>query len=116
MNIGYGFYNSNQFKNNNFRYKSIDLELFTLNISIPERFRLEKFDGITIYHSNFLQESGRQIDNHKNIKGTTAILKAIKKLKKDGYRIRELIIENKKMVDMRYYQSQADIAVEPQVP
>lgn len=112
LSIGYGFNNSNQYVSNNFRYKSIDLELFSPNILIPERYRLEKFNGITIYHSNFLKESGRQIDNKKNIKGTPAILKAIKKLKKDGYKIRELIIENKKMADMRYYQSQADIVVD----
>ena len=111
LKIGFGFSSSNQFQQEHFKFKSIDLELFSPDISIPKKFLLKKFDGITIYHSNFLRESGRN-EGGKNIKGTGFIIKAISKLKKEGYKVRQLILDDIPMRYLRYYQVQADIVVD----
>jgi len=111
LNIGYGFVNSNQYKQHHFKYKSIDLELFSPSISIPRKFLLKKFDGLTIYHSSFIKESGRDL-NGKDIKGSKYIIKAIDKLISEGFKIRKLILTDIPMKDLRYYQVQSDIVVD----
>ena len=87
------------------------MELFSPDISIPKKFLLKKFDGITIYHSNF---GGKveEMKEEKNIKGTGFIIKAISKLKKEGYKVRQLILDDIPMRYLRYYQVQADIVVD----
>ena len=111
LKIGSGFSSSNQYPQDQFKFKSIDLDLFSPEISVPKNFLLKNFDGITIYHSNFLRESGR-VEEGKNIKGTGFIIDAIRKLKKEGYKLRELILDDIPNRHLRYYQVQADIIVD----
>ena len=111
LNISFGFFNTPHYKNTHFKYKSIDLNLWSSVIKIPEEYLLPKAKGIRILHSNFLKQSGRDYNN-KNIKGSPFIIAAIEKLQREGFEIEKMIIENVPSNKMRFYQAQADIVVD----
>lgn len=111
LNIGYGFINTQHYKNTHFKYKSTDLNLWSPEILIPKEYKLPKAKGIRILHSNFLKQSGRD-HNYKNIKGSPFIIAAIEKLQEEGFQIEKIIIENVPSNKMRFYQAQADIVVD----
>jgi glycosyltransferase involved in cell wall biosynthesis len=111
LNISFGFFNTSYYKNTHFKYKSIDLNLWSSVIKIPEEYLLPKVKGIRILHSSFLKQSGRD-HNNKNIKGTPFIIAAIEKLQREGFEIEKMIIENIPINKMRFYQAQADIVVD----
>ena len=111
LNISFGFFDTTQYKNTHFKYKSIDLNLWSSEIVIPEKYKLPKAKGIRILHSNFLKRSGRD-GNGKNIKGSPYIIAAIERLQAEGFEIEKMIIENVPSNKMRFFQAQADIVVD----
>ena len=109
MMVGFGEMDSSQFKMTHFKYKSLDLDLWKPDLEIPEEHRLPKTTKLRILHS-FIKENRE--NNGKNIKGSPSILSAIKQLKAEGHQVEYLYVNDIHIRDMRYYQVQADIAVE----
>ena len=73
---------------------------------IPARFRLPPTDSLRIYHSviNSATRSG--------IKGTDVIVDAVQKLRAEGYALEFIFFDKMPNKDLRYYQMQADVAIE----
>ena len=111
LNYGSGFLEFTRYKNKVFKFKSIDLKLWSKNLVIPNKHQFEKNRSIKILHSHFLNQSQRN-ENKKNIKGTPHIEKAIDKLINEGYGIEKIILEDIPSNEMRFYQAQADIVVD----
>ena len=111
MVVGQGSLQSTQFNDlqRNIRYKSLDLELWRPNLTIPSEHLLPETKNIRILHSFY--DKNRSKDG-KNIKGSLHIIKAIKQLEDEGHPVEYMYIQDKKLKDMRYYQAQADVAVE----
>jgi len=109
MVVGYGEMNSTQLNVTHFKYKCVDLALWKPGLEIPEEHRLPPTKNLRILHS-FLGK-GRE-KGGKNIKGTPYILKAIQRLANEGHAVEHMFLENMDSRVMRYYQAQADIAVE----
>lgn len=109
LNIGLGCYKSNSINLTHLKYKIIDLEKWSPNISIPNY--INKFDKnkIIILHSFF---DKNRINEGKNEKGSQYVYRAFERLKSEGYNIEYVYLNNIKSSDMRYYQIQADIVVE----
>jgi glycosyltransferase involved in cell wall biosynthesis len=111
MAIGTGIIDSSQFCMTHLKYKSVDLELWHPNLSVPSKHRLPETGNIRILHSNFLAKSGRAWQG-RNEKGSPQILDAINRLKDEGYPVEYYFIDGKPSNEMRFYQVQADIVVE----
>ncbi len=109
INLSYHDFDSTQFVQQHIKYKSLNLNLWNPDISIPDRFRLPKTKNLRILHSFF--ELNREADD-KNIKGSPYILAAIEKLRKEGYNVEYYYVNDVDSKNMRYYQAQADIVVE----
>ena len=111
MAVGIGAVDSTQFKMTHLKWKSIDLDLWNANSTIPKEHQLPKTKNLKILHSSYLAKSGRDW-NGRNIKGSPSILSAIERLKREGHCVEYFHIHNKKSKDMRFYQAQADIIVD----
>ena len=111
MQIGVGQIDSTQFKMSHIKYKSIDLTLWSPSIEIPSQNKLPKSSKIRILHSAYLANSNRNWKN-RNIKGSPFVLRAIEKLKSEGFPVEYFYISDKPSREMRYYQVQSDIVVE----
>lgn len=111
LSVGWDPFHFKRYHPRFFKYKSIDLRLWSPCISIPKEFVFPQSKSIRVLHSNYLKKSGR---NHggKNIKGSLHVESAIEALKADGYDIEYLNIQDVKSKDMKYIQVQADIIVD----
>lgn len=109
LSVGYGFFNSTQIKLTHFKYRSIDLRLWSPNLDIPENFKLEDTKKLRILHTFF--DEGRNYEG-KNIKGSPVIVAAIKQLEREGYPVEYVFFRDCHIADVRYLQAQADIVVE----
>ena len=92
-----------------FRWMDNPIELSRYSFSensIPDKYRLEKDGKIKIYHS-----FGNAV-NRDDVKGTKFVIDAVDKLKKEGYNIDFLYLNNVVHNDIRYYQAQADIVID----
>jgi len=108
--VGIDVDESSQFKATHIKYKSLDLDLWDPNLTVPEDYLLNKKKGeLLILHSYFDEDRG---ENKKNIKGSPQVLKAIEELRNEGHKIKYIFIKDKHLKDMKYYQVQADIVVE----
>lgn len=110
LNIGTCTIESTQFRHTNFKYKTIDLNLWSPLIEIPNECRLPESSKIKILHSAYIKE-GRNWQG-RNIKGSPYVLAAIDRLIEEGHLVEYFFIENKPSNQMRFYQAQADIIVE----
>lgn len=111
MQIGLGTIDSSQFTMSHIKYKSIDLSLWSPDLSVPQEQQLTPTKNIRILHSSYLEKSGRNFKG-RNIKGSPFILNAIERLKNEGYPVEYYYINDKPSNQMRFYQVQADIVVE----
>ena len=109
--IGFGFKNSREFDETHLKYKSIDLSLWNPGIKIPDRFLLPETKNLRVLHSNYLKNSGRDYKN-RNIKGSPHVHSAVNRLKREGYSVEYMAIDNIASNEMRFYQAQADIVVD----
>jgi len=107
--IGQGCFESSRLKLTHFKYKSLDLNLWNPNLEIPAKHRLPKTKNLRVLHS--FVGKGRD-SSGKNIKGTPRIADAIDRLKAEGYPVEYMFLDDIQSKDMRYYQAQADIAVD----
>ncbi len=111
MQIGVGAIDSTQFEMSHIKYKSIDLSLWNPSLKVPEQHRLPETKNVRVLHSAYLEKSGRSWQG-RNIKGSAFVISAIERLKKEGYPVEYYFIKDKPSNQMRFYQLQADIAVE----
>ena len=107
--FGNGYYKPTCFSVTNIRYKSLDLNLWHPEISIPKRFLLPPTRNLRILHGFY--EGGRTSDG-KNIKGSRFVLEAIEKLRNEGCAVEYYYLQDVYSKDMRYYQAQADVVVD----
>lgn len=106
---GFGMFDSSQFHATHFKYKVLDLQLWSPDLHVPEPFRLPPTGRIRILHSFF---PGGRDWNGRNIKGSPYVLAAIERLRAEGHPVEYLFLNDKPSRQMRYYQVQADIVVE----
>jgi glycosyltransferase involved in cell wall biosynthesis len=111
FNIGTGTVYSTKFNMIHLRFKSIYLNKWNPNISIPDEYLLPPSTGVRILHSSFLSKSNRDWQG-RNIKGSGYIKDAIEKLIEEGYECEHIYISGIPSHVMRYYQAQADIVVD----
>lgn len=109
--VGWDPFLSTQYEAAHFKYKSIDLHLWSPNLRIPPEHKLPTTNKLRILHSAYIEKSGRNWRN-RNIKGSPFISEAIKKLQEEGYQVEYFYITDKPSNQMRFYQAQADIVVE----
>lgn len=91
------------------RYKSLDLEVYSPAIKIPDRHLLPKNNAVRILHSFF---NTNRAHGGKNIKGSPFVVEAIEQLKSEGHSVELVQASNVPPLEMRYLQLQADIIVE----
>lgn len=111
LNIGYGVLDSTQYKATHFKYKSIDLDLWSPNISMPHEMILPSTNKIRILHS-FMFGKERVVAQTGNIKGTKYVVDAVERLRAEGYEIELLSFDDVPTAQYRFLQVQADIVVE----
>ena len=111
LSINQGFFRTKYYSSVPFKFKSIDLNLWSQKILVSKKFLLPETKKIRILHSHFLNESERNF-NGKNIKGTPFIEAAISKLQNEGFAIEKIILENIPSNEIRFYQIQADIVID----
>jgi glycosyltransferase involved in cell wall biosynthesis len=100
---------TSEFAERRIRYKSLDLELFHPNISIPKEHRWESPAKIRVLHSHSLENRNL---NGKNIKGTPHVVHAINCLKSEGHDVDLINLSGVHTSTMRFHQVQADIVVD----
>lgn len=91
------------------RYKSLDLEAFRPDISIPREFKWSDKSDIRILHSHSLET--RRLNN-KNIKGTPFVIEAVNRLNREGHNVELVNLSGIRSSEMRFHQAQADIVVD----
>jgi glycosyltransferase involved in cell wall biosynthesis len=110
LNVGLSCFDSKSIKLTHFKYKSIDLSVWHPHITVPAEFKIHKKPGcLYVLHSFF--DEGR-INDQKNEKGSQYILKAINRLKEEGYSVEYLYVNNVHSSNMKFYQVQADLVIE----
>jgi hypothetical protein len=109
LNIGSGAFDSPQFIQKTIRYRSLDLNLWSPDLEIPDQYQRKSSHKFTIMHS-YLDE-GRTYLN-RNIKGTPYIKQAVEDLIKEGFDIELLLVTGIPIADMRFLQSQADLIID----
>lgn len=92
-----------------FKYKSLDLNVYDPDLSIPEGKRLPPSDKIRIMHSFF---SAGRVAPGKNVKGSGYVVAAVQRLVEEGYPVEYMSAHDVPLAEMRYLQVQADIVVD----
>lgn len=89
----------------------LDEEVWSPNLSIPNAHKVDKQSGeLLIYHS--VGNYALRNNETRNIKGTPFVIKAIERLKSEGFKLKLIFVVDKKNIDVRFYQAQADIIVD----
>jgi glycosyltransferase involved in cell wall biosynthesis len=91
------------------RYKSLDLDQYHPDIEVPDALRLPSSGNLRILHGFY---NKNRLNEGKNIKGSGYVLDAIEQLKSEGYPVEYYYLTDAALVDMPYYQVQADIVVD----
>ena len=102
---------TSQYQATHIKYKVIDLEKFSPNISIPEELKLEDNGKFKILHS-FMFSEEREQKFKGNIKGSRYIVEAVDRLVKEGYPVEFLYYDRVPASQFRFIQAQASIVVE----
>ena len=90
-------------------FSPVDIERWRPDLEIPPEHRVEKKPGtVLVYHG----VGSHVVGNRGAIKGTDVLLRTIDELKKEGYPVDLLHVENCPNNNIRFYQAQADIVVD----
>jgi hypothetical protein len=90
---------------------ALDSDFWRPDLKIPDHLRLPRKDGeLIVYHAvgNFELRS----DGERNVKGTRAVIEAIKRLQFEGRNVRLEFVTNMPSTDVRFVQLQADVVVD----
>lgn len=98
-----------EFAETRIRYKSLDLDLFHPNISIPSEFRWVRSANIRILHSHALETRNL---NGKNLKGTPHVIQVVDRLKSEELDVDLVNLSGIRSNEMRFHQVQADIVID----
>lgn len=107
--IGNGSSPESQFATRNIKWKSINLELWSPELTVPPDEILPPTNAVRILHS--FSSNGRSFEG-RNIKGSPFVKKAVDRLISEGYDVELLYLTDVPSNKMRFYQVQADIIVE----
>ena len=102
--VGFGNYNSKTIKSDlvrHFKYKSIDLNLWKPKLSIPKKFQQPKTEKIKILHS--FSDKDRN-EGGRNIVGSPHIIKAINRLKSEGYPVEYTYLNRVHISEVRFFR------------
>jgi hypothetical protein len=89
----------------------LDSEVWSPDLKIPKKHIVDKqANEILIYHA--VGNYDTRASDTKNIKGTPFILKAVERLKEEGYPVKLLFLTNTPNQEVRFYQVQADVIVD----
>ena len=92
------------------RYKSLDLDVYSPDMEIPEHLRLPPANGVVrIMHSFFDKD---RTHGGKNIKGSPFVADAVHRLKAEGFPVEYLAVKDVPAREMRYLQVQSDVIVD----
>lgn len=89
----------------------LDPDLWNPHIEVPERHRIPREDGEILILHGFANPRTRG-HNDADPKGTRRIVEAIETLRREGHKVRPLIIHSVPSRDVRFVQVQADIVVD----
>lgn len=90
---------------------AVDADFWLDNLKIPESFKYTKgSNDFFVYHSvgNYKLRTQAEM----NFKGTEAVIEAVNRLQQEGYAVQLIFIDNVSSKDIRFIQSQCDIAVD----
>ncbi len=90
----------------------LDPELWSPDLAIPDTHRVERKDNeILLFHAvgNYERRTAR---DGRNIKGTHAIVGAIKRLQSEGFPVRLMFKSDVTNIEIRYLQAQSDIIID----
>lgn len=90
---------------------ALDEKFWNPNIVVPDEFVLPRKDGeLIVYHAvgNFDTRSNAD----RNIKGTRAVIEAIKRLQAEGMNVRLEFVQNMPSTKVRFLQVQADVIID----
>jgi glycosyltransferase involved in cell wall biosynthesis len=100
---------SSEFKESRIRYKSLDLEVFSPSLSIPECHIWPPSTSIQVLHSSSLDS---RLVIPKNIKGTEFLVRAVDSLVNSGLDVKLVQVKDVPSRAMRFHQVQADVVVD----
>jgi len=93
----------------------LDPQVWRPGLEIPEAFRIQREkDELLVFHA--VGNYALRTVNGRNIKGTHAVVPAVKRLQLEGFPCRLLSPTNMKNFELRYLQAQADVIVVSVVP
>jgi hypothetical protein len=89
----------------------LDPDIWRPDLVVPEEMKLERKPGqILVWHA--VGNYDTRAVGQRNIKGTGAVIRAIDRLKSEGWNVELVFRTNIPSVDMKYYQVQVDIVVD----
>ncbi|MDA7946894.1 MAG: glycosyltransferase [Hyphomicrobiaceae bacterium] len=89
----------------------LDADIWSPDLKIPEKWRIERDDDeMLVFHSvgNFDHRS----KGNRNIKGTHAIVEAVKRLRDDGLKVQLEFRTGMRNIDLRFIQAQCDVIID----
>lgn len=89
----------------------LDPQVWSPGLNVPAAFRMTRESGeVLVYHA-FGNYSSRD-EGGRNIKGTPAIVEAVRRLREEGHSVRLMFFTSVPNHLVRFYQAQADIVVD----
>jgi glycosyltransferase involved in cell wall biosynthesis len=90
---------------------ALDPEFWRPDLPIPDRWRLRRKSGeLIVYHA--VGNLAARARNGRNIKGTPAVVDAIRRLQADGINVRLEFVTDVPSREVRFLQAQADVIVD----
>ena len=90
---------------------ALDHDVWRPDLKIPDRLVLPRMDGeMIVYHAVGNHEL--RSDGGRNVKGTTAVVEAVKRLQSEGMKVRLEFVTNMPSTDVRFVQLQADVVID----
>jgi glycosyltransferase involved in cell wall biosynthesis len=90
---------------------ALDAEVWRPDLPIPERYRLPRAPGeMIVYHG--VGNYDARTRNGRNLKGSSAVLEAIERLRREGVPVRLEFVTHVPNRDVRFIQAQADVIVD----
>lgn len=89
----------------------LDPDVWHPDIAIPEHRRIQRSIGELIVYHSVGNYQARSLESH-NIKGTSAVLAAVERLKAEGMPVRMEFVTNVPSREVRFVQVQTDVVVD----
>ena len=90
---------------------ALDPNHWKFDLDIPEKWRLMRTNGELLVLHGFANAAARRFGG-RDIKGTGAIIAAVERLQREGFKVRLIHPTDVPSTDMRFIQAQADIIID----